>query len=321
MVLGSEPLLSIGMPAYNSESFIAASLDSLIAQDYHNFELIISDDGSSDRTPVICRAYVATDKRIRYYRNEIRLGQVANFNRVFELSDGEYFMLAGDHDLWHPTYVPRCVSILESDSEVVLAYSRTMLIDSDGKPLGLTPDRIDTRGKKTVARFQHIMWEMSWVNTIYGVIRSRSLAQTNMCKVCWGFDHVLFAELSLQGSFAQIQEPLYYRRYARTEEEQRDVRRKLLAMDPNIELSKSIEDLTRDMKIAHLELIARAPLSSIDKLRLRYAVEVRFGTIPHQLLWLRTIARIVHRIAVIFIPLGFRQRIGSVFPLLRRLPS
>ncbi|MEM4134638.1 MAG: glycosyltransferase, partial [Candidatus Micrarchaeia archaeon] len=79
------PLVSIGMPVYNGERFIRQALDSLLAQDYENFELIISDNASEDKTPEICLEYAARDKRIRYYRNEKNMGAAWNFKRVFDL--------------------------------------------------------------------------------------------------------------------------------------------------------------------------------------------------------------------------------------------
>ena len=82
------PLVSIGMPVYNGERYLEKSLVALLDQDYGNFELIISDNASTDRTPEICRAFVAKDGRVSYSRNDTNIGAVKNFNRAFELSSG-----------------------------------------------------------------------------------------------------------------------------------------------------------------------------------------------------------------------------------------
>lgn len=277
----SKQLVSIGMPVYNGEPFIRKALDSLLAQEYDNFELIISDNASTDGTADICREYVATDKRIRYYRNETNLGAVANFNRVFELSSGRYFMFAGAHDLWHPTFISRCSSILDSDLDVVLVYTRTMLIDPNANTLGLTPDQIDTRGMRAVARFKRIVWDLGWCNMIYGVIRKEVLSQTGMFRNVWGSDHVLLAELALKGSFAQIPEALFYRRKVRPDETPEiHKERVLLLMDPPTAFqhsARSIESLTHDMYHAHLDIVANAPTSVFEKVRLGLFVRFRFG--------------------------------------------
>src|SRR3954463_12928543 len=125
------PLVSIGLPVYNGEHFIAAALDSLLAQDYAPIELIISDNASTDRTPEICREYAANDPRVRYYRISTNVGVIKNFNRVFERSTGDYFMWAGDHDLRAPTYVSRCMEIMTADPSVVLCCTQTVRVASD----------------------------------------------------------------------------------------------------------------------------------------------------------------------------------------------
>ena len=91
------PLVSIGMPVFNGEDYVEAALDSILTQTFTNFELIISDNASTDRTEEICNDFADSDDRIRYYRQEKNLGAAANFNRVFELSSGKYFKWAA-HD-------------------------------------------------------------------------------------------------------------------------------------------------------------------------------------------------------------------------------
>jgi glycosyltransferase involved in cell wall biosynthesis len=112
---GSKPLVSIGMPVYNGEKYIRQALDSLLAQDYGHFELIISDNASTDGTAEICREYVAKDDRIRYCRNETNLGAVRNFNRVFELSSGKYFMWAATDNMLSSIFISCCFSLLQQD--------------------------------------------------------------------------------------------------------------------------------------------------------------------------------------------------------------
>ena len=100
-----KPLVSIGMPVYNGSDFLPHALESLLSQDYENFELIISDNNSTDSTQKICLDYMAKDKRIRYVRNETNVGAIENFNRVFEMSQAEYFMWHAHDDLREPNYI------------------------------------------------------------------------------------------------------------------------------------------------------------------------------------------------------------------------
>jgi len=297
----NKPLVSIGMPVYNGEKYIRQALDSLLAQDCANFELIISDNASKDGTAKICREYLTKDKRIRYYGNETNLGAVANFNRVFELSNAKYFMWAADHDLWHPTFISRCVSVMEEDCSVVLVYARTMLIDSRGCSLGLTSDQIDTRGLASVERYIQLIWNKRWGNMVYGVIRKEVLAETGRFRNIWGPDGALLAELALRGSFAQIDEPLFYRRVNRPHlEPEMHKKRVLYTLDPMTaaeKSQKSIEDLYRELGDAHLQIVIHAPINFLEKVRAVITTLLRFRF------------RFAQRIAAHFIPKKLRRSI------------
>src|SRR5437867_8743488 len=126
------PRVNIGMPVYNGERFLEEAIDSMLNQSFKDFELIISDNASTDRTQEICRAYLARDRRIRYFQNQTNLGATANFNRVFELSSGEYFKLANADDLSAPDLLAKCVAVLDAHPEVVLCYPKTTIIDENG---------------------------------------------------------------------------------------------------------------------------------------------------------------------------------------------
>src|SRR5579859_2443011 len=122
-------LVSIGMPLYNAERYLVEALDSLLAQDYSNLEVIISDNASSDGTEAICRNYAARDVRIAYHRSEVNHGAVWNFNRVFELAAGDYFMWAAYDDTRAPTFVSACVTALEGRPEAALCCTGVGFID------------------------------------------------------------------------------------------------------------------------------------------------------------------------------------------------
>src|SRR3989442_7535435 len=145
-MMNEDPLVSIGVPVYNEERYLSFTLESLLAQDYRNLELIISDNASTDRTREICQEYVNRDGRVRYYRTETNVGAVKNFNSTFLHARGKYFMWVGAHDTWHSSFISRALSLIEADPRIVLVYSRTMLIDPDGHSLSITPDEMDTRG-------------------------------------------------------------------------------------------------------------------------------------------------------------------------------
>jgi len=117
------PLVSIGMPVYNGEKCVGQALDSLLVQDFKDFELIISDNASTDRTAEICQAYAARDKRIQYHGTEKNTGPFLNFKRVLELARGEYFMWAADDDRWEPNFISSVMPYLLQGGEMIYAMS------------------------------------------------------------------------------------------------------------------------------------------------------------------------------------------------------
>src|ERR1051325_8805772 len=131
--MADNPPVTIGLPVYNSERFIAQSLDSLLAQTYGDFRIIISDNASTDGTPDLCNDYARRDKRVFYSRNAVNIGASPNFNRVFALSESPYFKWATADDYWAPSMLEKCVRILESAPTIALCYPKTTLVDAEGK--------------------------------------------------------------------------------------------------------------------------------------------------------------------------------------------
>lgn len=127
-----KPLVSIGMPVYNGERYVRRTLDSLLAQDYGNFELIISDNASTDKTQQICRDYEFKDTRVRVFVNEHNIGMMENFAAVLERAQGPYFMWAAADDHWLPQFVSAMVSELEAHPEAGVAMCAIERVRQDG---------------------------------------------------------------------------------------------------------------------------------------------------------------------------------------------
>lgn len=207
-----KPRISIGLPVYNGARFIEETLNSILAQTYSDFELIISDNASTDQTEVICRAYAAKDRRIRYYRNHKNLGLGRNYSRVFELATGEYFKWAASDDLCKPDHLARCLAVLDMDSTVVLAYPKSRFIDETGKLLDVNDPGWDLRSEDAYERFRYVIYAGHWVNAIYGLIRRHVLSKTRLMPSYPGGDYRLLGEISLAGKLFEIPEYLHLRR-------------------------------------------------------------------------------------------------------------
>jgi glycosyltransferase involved in cell wall biosynthesis len=205
----SKPLVSIGMPVYNEERYLEKALQSLLCQTFENFELIISDNASTDRTSEICLTYAAKDPRVRYNRLETNFGSCANFNRVFQLSNSAYFFWASGHDTRDETFIARCIGILEQDASVVLCYPGARWVEPDGRLGDVIPGRVETRGMSQVSRCRTILRDLGYVYQTYGIIRSSALKRTGLMRPnTLGADVVLITELALLGAFAEVPELL-----------------------------------------------------------------------------------------------------------------
>ena len=205
------PLVSIGLPVYNGENYLAEALDSLLAQTYTHFELIISDNASTDRTPEICQVYAARDVRIRYYRNGENLGAAANYNRVFALSSGKYFKWAAHDDVHAPEMLEQCMEVLERDESIVLCHTKTVIIDEHGKPYLNYLAKLDTMSDRPSLRFRETIGE-HWCYQVFGVFRSSVLEHTRLIDRYSDSDRVLLAELALRGRVHEVPRILFFRR-------------------------------------------------------------------------------------------------------------
>jgi glycosyltransferase involved in cell wall biosynthesis len=196
---------------FNGEKYIEKALDSILAQTYSDFELIISDNASTDRTPQICQVYAAQDPRIHFYRNSQNLGAAPNFNHVFQLSAGEYFKWAAYDDLITPDFLSRSVEVLDQNSNVVLCFSRSKIIDEHGRVLGEYDYNSDISSPQPHCRFHSLALNLvTKAIPVWGLIRADVMRKTGLIGRYPSSDLVFLAELALHGRFYQIPECLFY---------------------------------------------------------------------------------------------------------------
>jgi glycosyltransferase involved in cell wall biosynthesis len=224
------PKLSIGIPVFNGQAFLPELLESLLAQTFRDFEILICDNASSDRTPQICCEYQRRDSRIHYVRNQRNLGAIANFNRVFELSTAPLFKWAAHDDLYHKTYLDVCVRLLEDNPDIILAHTGTAFIDEMSEILPFdheTGSFIDpntgTRywadvpsigdAPAATSRFWQVLMRARWGTHMFGVVRRPILQQTSLLPNFAGSDRAMLAELALLGRFHCADEPLFFKRF------------------------------------------------------------------------------------------------------------
>jgi len=291
------PRVSIGLPVYNGERYLAETLESLLAQSFQDFELIISDNASVDATEAICQAFAARDHRVRYVRNDVNLGARANFNQVFELSTGEYFKWAAYDDLIEPTFISRCVQAMGEEPSAVLAFSRFKVIDAQGEVIG-KQSVIDEQGMMVPGeswssricgptphdRLRQFLANMRGWQTIFGLIRSETLRQTRLFANYYGSDRALLMELSLHGCFVEIDEELFLHR----EHRQRSHYSKswMEIIDP-VRAGKTVP-LFWETVLNNLRIVRVTPMTSVERIRC-FAELLRRGT-GRWRYWIRRLA-------------------------------
>jgi glycosyltransferase involved in cell wall biosynthesis len=214
------PKVSLGIPVYNGERYLEEALESLLAQSFEDFEIVISDNASTDATEEICRTFARNDDRISYFRSERNRGVLHNFNEVFRRSQGEYFKWAASDDVCGRDYLLYAVQKLDEDPSVVLVWAKTVGIDEQGARVRLPFEVSDLNSSSSVysphpvVRLSRLLRNIWWVDgPFYGVIRSDALARTRWLHPPHpSGDEILLVELSLKGRFYEIPKELFFTR-------------------------------------------------------------------------------------------------------------
>ena len=277
------PRVSIGMPVYNGELFIRQSVESLLAQTYGDFELVITDNASTDGTEEVCRDLEKKDKRVRYVRNDKNLGGPGNFRRVFALCSGEYHKWSTADDFWAPTVIEKCVAVLDREPDVVLCYPKSNLVNASGGLIEHYEDSLHLQEPSPRDRFVRVIEETRLCHAHLGVIRRAAMKRTALIGGELASDIRFLAEISLYGKFYVIPEYLFNRRFHETSSswergtkegvEEKDWDRQRAYYDPErMTLSGiSMSYLRRYANL--LWAVTHAPISTREKARIyRYLV-------------------------------------------------
>jgi hypothetical protein len=217
------PRVSIGMPIYNGEAYMAETIDSILGQTFGDFELIISDNASTDATEEIARRYVAEDRRVRYVRNAENVGAARNYNQLVGFAEADYFKWAGYDDILLPTNLERCVAALDADGGLAIAYPRTTIIDGDGEVVREHHDNLDMPAHDPVERVRGFAQRFTLCNPCFGVQRIAALRRTRLVQPFVSSDVPLLVEMAILGRWHEVPERLFLRRIHDTSSRQGQV--------------------------------------------------------------------------------------------------
>ena len=208
----SIPAISLGLPVYNGAEYLAAMIESIQAQTFTDFELIITDNASTDDTADIARAYAKKDPRIHYHLNERNVGAAGNYNRCFELGRGKYFKWCAHDDLLSPNFLEACYKALEERDDIVMAFGAKVDIDgSDNEIPSDNPDQpVDFSDNPSERYYFQIAKLIAPNSPIFGLFRRDVLEKTALHLPYYSSDRGLLAEVAIMGNFLLVPEAVHY---------------------------------------------------------------------------------------------------------------
>ena len=214
----NNPKVSIGLPVYNGEPFIRDSIDSILSQTFRDFELIISDNCSTDKTEIICKEYAERDSRILYVKQSTNIGGTKNFEFVLGKATGEYFMWMAADDKLHPLFIEKLYQTMLAHHDLIVVMSDVLNVSNKDEILytkKLDNIRIADVEKNWLS-VRHIFFENPTSNVffcIYGLFKTKELRLVelnykNKVKYISQSEIPFLAQVSLLGKIASIPEEL-----------------------------------------------------------------------------------------------------------------
>ena len=219
---GQPPLVSVGMLAYNDQSYVALAIEDILSQSYEDFELIISDDCSVDRTAAICKEYAQKDSRIRFFYQQPRLGMQKNYEFVLAQARGQFFMWASSDDRWDKDFISILLGAIKLDKNLISVFCPFQFIDEDGnayigKNRGIHTNNYAGRN----AFFRLAKFCFFYSDAFFYGLHRRELIQDIRIPIWWGINSITPANnnypplclfLARGGYLSVGESPLFYKR-------------------------------------------------------------------------------------------------------------
>ncbi|GBD03122.1 Putative glycosyltransferase EpsE [bacterium HR19] len=204
------PEITVGMPVYNERKFIEKTLESLLNQTYQNFEVVISDNSSTDGTDKICEEYAKKEKRIKFFRQKKNLGALKNFKFVLDQAKTPFFIWLSGHDIWHPQLLEKLLNSFKksNDDKIILVFPK--VIDSSSNTEYTWIQKEDTSEiENAIERYKRILEDLGSF-TIYGLWKKEVLEKINFPETIVS-DAYMLAQGALIGKYKFEPEAIVYR--------------------------------------------------------------------------------------------------------------
>ncbi|MEO0495689.1 MAG: glycosyltransferase family 2 protein [Actinomycetota bacterium] len=206
------PRVSVGMPVYNGENYVEAALTSLLAQTFTDFEVVVTDNASTDRTVEIVERFAAEDDRVKLHRSDVNVGAAPNFNRCLELSTGEWFRWHAHDDTVEPGYLEAVMALIDDDPSLVAAHSGMDFIDERGVSVEPYEIEIAYRDPDPVERVRSIVLDWHLCGHIFGVFRRDLMLKYGGLGSFGHSDGVLLERIAMEGPIGTADGVLWHNR-------------------------------------------------------------------------------------------------------------
>lgn len=264
--MSKPPLISIGIPAYNSAAHIAFTIEGMLSQSFADFELIVSDNASVDGTRDVVEKYMRGDTRIRYERHPVNIGANPNYSHLVHRARGEYFKWSSSSDWCAPTFLECCLNELSAHQDAVLVVPRTYLFKENPEVAEEYANDFSILEESPAARYRHLCSSLSLNNAMNGLIRISALRRTRLIDSYVGADTVLMGHLALMGKFRLLDQRLFYRRMDRaTATALQDEAAQWKHHYPQLKVGVLFQGSKR--QLGRLWVVLATPLSFGDRLR------------------------------------------------------
>ena len=262
--MSAAPRLSIGLPVYNGEKKLTETLEALLGQSYGDFELIISDNASTDSTADICHSYGKQDSRIRYIRQPRNIGRAPTTTSSSGRPGANCSSGSSGDDLYARELLKRCVAVLDENPQVVLAHAWEGVIDESGAVVSLVEYPVRSDAPRAPDRFRSMLFD-GWGDDSYGIVRIEVLRRTPLHGSYHLADRTFTTELALHGPFYQVPDWLYFRRDAPVMTS--TIRERCANLDPGREnrWRYPVARLYAEYAWAYIAMIRRAPLTAAER--------------------------------------------------------
>lgn len=262
--LSPVPKVTIGLAVYNGEKYLDECVLSILAQTFKDFELVICDNCSTDGTPEICARHVASDPRVRYYRNPANIGGVRNENRTMFLARGEFFLLAAHDDRIAPRFLERCLEALDAMPDVEVCTTGVNVIDGEGRVTEIRAPRAGTESRPALRIRSIASWDYACEAT-YGLMRTSALRSARPQTNHLHSDRVMITELALRSPFHLLEEPLFYKR-VHEGNAYKDLRGRMAWCQPELAVSGGVRLPHWQQAFDYATMLARVRLRLLDRL-------------------------------------------------------